>query len=75
MKLYRLPVILYETSEDSEDMYMAEVPLLPGCRAWGDIPAEVLENLQSVAAGFIESYGKRGDPLPSEVEAVVRTNH
>ena len=69
MKLYRLPVILYEPSEETEDKYMAEVPLLPGCRAWGNTPAEVLENLQSVAAAFIESYRKMGDPLPPEVEA------
>lgn len=71
MKLYRLPVVICEPSEDTEDKYMAEVPILPGCRAWGDTPAEVLENLQSVAAAFIESYRKRGDPLPPEVEAAV----
>ncbi len=71
MKLYKLPVVLYEPSEDTEDKYMAEVPLLPGCRAWGDTPAEVLENLQSVASAFIESYRKMGDPLPPEVEAAV----
>ncbi|MDP2936265.1 MAG: type II toxin-antitoxin system HicB family antitoxin [Dehalococcoidia bacterium] len=71
MKLYKLPVVLYEPSEDTEDKYMAEVPLLPGCRAWGDTLAEVLENLQSVASAFIESYHKMGDPLPPEVESTV----
>lgn len=74
MKQYRLPVVLHEPSEDTEDKYMAEVPVLPGCRAWGDTPAEVMENLQSVAAAFIESYHKRGDALPPEVEAAVTTS-
>ena len=71
MKLYRLPLVMNEPREDTEDKYIAEVPTLPGCRAWGDTAAEALENLQSVAAGFIESYRSRGDPLPPEVEAAL----
>ncbi len=71
MKLYKLPLIIHEPSEETEDKYMAEVPALPGCRAWGDTPTEVMENLQSVAAGFIESHRLRGDRLPPEVEAAL----
>ena len=70
MKLYRLPLVMHEPSQGTEDKYMAEVPALPGCRAWGDSAATALENLQSVAAAFIESYRSRGDSLPEEVEAV-----
>ena len=51
----------------TEDKYMAEIPVLPGCRAWGDTPSETLENLQSVAAATIEVYGERGYELPAEV--------
>lgn len=69
MKLYRLTLVMHEASESSEDKYMAEIPALPGCRAWGDTAAEALENLQRVAAAFIESYRSRGDSLPPEVEA------
>ena len=69
MKLYRLPLVLHEPSEDTEDKYLAEVPDLPGCRAWGDNAAEALENLQSLAAAFIESYRDRGDSLPQQVVA------
>ena len=69
MKLYRLQIVMHEPGEDTEDKYMTEVPALPGCRAWGDTAAEALENLQSVAAAFIESYRSRGDTLPTEVEA------
>ena len=69
MKLYKLPLVIHEPSEETGDKYMAEVPALPGCRAWWDTPTEVMENLQSVAAGFINSYRSSGDPLPPEVEA------
>ncbi len=69
MKLYKLPLVMHEPSNETEDKYMAEIPVLAGCRAWGDTAAEVLENIQSVAAAFIESHRSRGDPLPAEVEA------
>lgn len=72
MKLYRLPLVMHEPGDEGENKYMAEVPSLPGCRAWGDTAAEALENLQSVATAFIESYRDRGDALPPEVEAASR---
>lgn len=68
MKQYRLPVIMYQPSEDTEYKYMAEVPVLPGCRAWGDTPAKALEYLQSVATEFIESYRIHKHVLPKAVE-------
>lgn len=68
MKLYKLPITIEEPSEDSGGKYVAEVPAIPGCRAWGDSAAEAVDNLQSVAAAFIESYQERGDPLPDEVQ-------
>lgn len=69
MKLYRLEFVLKEPSEDTEGMYLAEVPVLPGCRAWGETAALALENLQSVTTAFIESHRAHGDPLPPEVAA------
>ncbi len=68
MKQYRLPVTMYQPSEETENKYMAEVPILPGCRAWGDTPAEALENLRSVAGEFIQSYRAHGHRLPRSVE-------
>ena len=71
MKLYKLPLVIHEPSEETEDKYMAEVPALPGCRAWGDTLAGVMENLQSVAAGFIDSIRSSGDLLPPELDAAL----
>jgi predicted RNase H-like HicB family nuclease len=68
MKQYRLPVTLHQPSEGTEFKYMAEVLILPGCRAWGDTPAEALDNIESVAGEFILSYQKHGHPLPKAVE-------
>ena len=67
-KTYRLPYVLYPPERSTEpDKYMAEIPILPGCRAWGDTPAQTMDILQSVAAAFIESHIKDGDELPDEV--------
>ena len=70
MKLYKLPIVLYEPSEDTNDMFMAEAPLLPGCRAWGDTPSQALEYIQGVAEAFIETYMELEQPIPPELESL-----
>ena len=67
MKHYNLRYVMHEPSEDTEDKYMADIPALPGCRAWGDTPEDALDILQSVAAASIEVYVERGYELPAEV--------
>ena len=64
----RLAAVLYELSESTEpDKYMAEVPALPGCRAWGDTPEETLSILQDVAQAFVDSYVDCGQELPASI--------
>ena len=71
MKLYRLKYVVRPPQEDEEpDKFIAEIPLLPGCRAWGDTPAEAVEILQSLATAFIESSLEHGDPLPPALKAL-----
>lgn len=67
MNRYKLSYIMHEPREDTEDKFMAEIPSLPGCRAWGDTAAETLHILEGVAEGFIQSYLEHGDPLPADV--------
>jgi predicted RNase H-like HicB family nuclease len=74
MKLYKLPIVLYEPCEDTNDMFMAEAPLLPGCRAWGETPSQALEYIQGVAEAFIESYLELEQPIPPELEAMLLKN-
>ena len=71
MKLYKLPIVLYEPSEDTEYKYMAEVPSLPGCRVWGDSVGEALDYVRSMAETFVDSYLDRELPLPEEVEQLL----
>ena len=72
MKTYKLPYVIYPPSQSTEpDKYMAEIPILPGCRAWGDTPAETVDILQSVAAATIEVRIERGYGLPKEVAAAL----
>ena len=71
MRLYKLSCVITEPTEATGGKFVAEVPSLPGCRAWGATAAETIENLQSVARAFLESYREHGDPLPPGVEAVV----
>ncbi|MDE2696158.1 MAG: type II toxin-antitoxin system HicB family antitoxin [Chloroflexota bacterium] len=66
---YKLPYTLRAPSEETEDMYLAEVPVLPGCRAWGATAKEALFNLEGVAADYIASCEEHGDPLPAEIAA------
>ena len=68
MKLYKLPIVLYEPCEDTNDMFMAEAPLLPGCRAWGETASQALEYIQGVAEAFIESYEELEQPIPEELQ-------
>ena len=69
-KTYTLPYTLEAPSEETEHVYLAEVPVLPGCRAWGETAEEALHNLDGVAADFIELHEEHGDELPQSIEAV-----
>ena len=64
MDMYRLPTILMGAVRGNRGQILGRDTRLTGCRAWGDTAAQALENLQSVAAAFIQSYRDRGDPLP-----------
>ena len=68
MVQYRFEYIMKGPSEETEGMYLAEIPVLPGCRAWGETESEAYENLVSVAAEFMRSYYSHGDKLPAGVE-------
>jgi predicted RNase H-like HicB family nuclease len=59
---------MYQPGDDTEYKYMAEAPILAGCRPWGDTPAEALENLRGVAGDFIRSFKEHGQRLPKDVE-------
>ena len=67
MDIYQLDYILHEPEESEGWMYLAEVPALQGCMAWGDTPEETLKSLLAVAQAIIELRKEKGEPLPPEV--------
>ena len=67
MELYQLDCVLHEPRENQGWLYMAEIPELPGCRAWAETPTEALTELSAVAEQFILSYKDRGKPLPAGI--------
>ncbi|CAI8033317.1 hypothetical protein GBAR_LOCUS18796 [Geodia barretti] len=67
MDIYQLDYVLHEPEESEGWMYLAEVPALQGCMAWGDTPAETLQELQDVARTLIELRKENGEPIPEEL--------
>ena len=69
MARYSFEYTLTEPCEETEDMYFADLPAMPGCHAWGETPEDAEENLRSMALAFLESYAAHGDELPTAVGA------
>ena len=67
MELYQLDYVLHEPGEEQGWLYMAEIPALPGCRAWGETANAVLAELSTVAEQFILSYQDRGKSLSAGI--------
>ena len=67
MELYQLDYILHQPCQDQGWHYMAEIPALPGCRAWAETANKALAELSTVAEQFILSYKDRGKPLPPAI--------
>ena len=52
---YTIAVVYSPAMSTEPDKYMAEIPALPGCRAWGDSVEEVLEIIADLAKDFLPS--------------------
>ncbi len=65
MKTYIFSV---EVEQDEDGRWSAEIPVLPGCAAWGYSKAEALEALQEGAQAYLEVMLEHNDPLPKEAE-------
>ena len=64
MELYQLEYVLHEPCEEQGWFYMAEIPDLPGCRAWAETANATLAELPTVAEQFILSYKERANLCP-----------
>jgi predicted RNase H-like HicB family nuclease len=55
-------IILYWSSED--DVFVAEVPELPGCMAHGMTQEDALRNAKDAIQLWIDTAKEYGDPIP-----------
>lgn len=60
--MHKYEIIIYWSIED--DVFIAEVPELPGCMAHGDTPSSALEQAQRAIDLWLETAIEFGDPVP-----------
>jgi len=56
---------------DDNGTYVAYVPAIPGCHAWGRTAEEARAELKHVFHMIEEEYRQAGRPLPRDVELTV----
>ena len=59
---FKYEVLIYWGDED--EVFIAEVPELPGCMAHGGTQEEALKNAQQAMQAWIETAREFGDPIP-----------
>jgi predicted RNase H-like HicB family nuclease len=60
--MYVYEIIIYWSEED--DLYVTEVPELPGCMADGKTYEEALKNTQKIIEEWIETAKELGREIP-----------
>lgn len=65
-KLYDYTVVL---RPDDNGTFVAFVPAIPGCHAWGKTPEEAQTELLNVFDMIREEYEEDGRMLPDDVDA------
>ena len=67
MNIYQLDYVLHEPEESEGWMYLAKIPSLQGCMAWGETSEEALNSLLAVAQAIIQLRKENGQALPTEI--------
>ena len=60
--MHKYEIIIYWSNEDQ--VFVAEVPELPGCMAHGDTQESALANAHQAIQLWIDSAREFGDPIP-----------
>ena len=60
MKDYHINIFFSEADEG----YIADIPDLPGCSAFGKTPAEALEQVEIAKEAWLEAAKAEGKPIP-----------
>lgn len=60
--MYKYETLIYWSDEDQ--VFIAEVPELPGCMAHGASPENALSNAQEAIGLWLDTAREFGDPIP-----------
>ncbi len=60
--MHKYEVIIYWSQED--EVFVAEVPELPGCIAHGTTQTEALKNMNGAVELWLDTAQEFGDPIP-----------
>ncbi len=60
--MHKYEIIIYWSNED--EVFIAEVPELPGCMAHGDTQQAALANANEAIQLWIDTAREFGDPVP-----------
>ena len=61
--------------QDEDEVYVAEVPALPGCISQGKTRSEAIDNIKEAITGYLESLQAHGEPVPPSIfEEVIEVN-
>ena len=56
---------------DDNGTFVAYVPAIPGCHAWGETPDEARAQLGHVFEMIRDEYQEEGRKLPQDIELVI----
>ena len=60
--MYKYEIIIYWSDEDQ--VFIAELPELPGCMAHGESQESALKNAQEAIQLWIDTANEFGEPVP-----------
>ncbi len=66
---YKYKIEIFYSEED--EGFIAVVPELPGCSAFGETPEEALKEVKTAIELWIEAAKKEGRPIPEPKKVVV----
>jgi antitoxin HicB len=56
---------------DEDGVFVAEVPVLPGCLSQGRTRTEAIENVKEAIAAYLESVRSHSEPIPPPISEEV----
>ena len=75
--MHKYAVIISWSDNLGDQVFVADVPELPGCTAHGDTHEEALASAQEAVVLWLETTKKFGDPLPKPgaISSIMRSEY